>query len=132
MSQGKPISTTVVSLLLAAAQLLVVTHTAFVTHSISVSGEHHHVLTAADQSHAHHAGPTATWCSEHVELKPVDDLACTAAKCATLMVSAAEEATPDPDQAWPRHPAPAFRFTRNPLSVLSCSPKASPPSPRLS
>lgn len=132
MSPAKPISTTVISLLLAAAQLLVVTHTAFVTHSISSSGEHHHVLSAADQSHARHAGPTATWCSEHVELKPVDDLACTAAKCATVIVSSVPAPSVAGDLVVPDHHATAFRFTRNPLSVLSCSPKASPPSTRLS
>ena len=132
MSPAKPISTTVVSLLLAAAQLLMVTHTAFVTHSISGSGEHHHVVTAADQTHAHHTGPTATWCSAHVELKPVDDLACTAAKCVTVLTSALQAPSVGADQGPPGRHAPAFRFTRNPLSVLSCSPKASPPSPRLS
>jgi hypothetical protein len=112
-------------LLLAAAHLLVVTHSAFVTHAISSTGEHHHVIEGA--SHVRHAGLTGTWCGEHVELKPVDDLACTAAKLANVSTLLRAEAVALSAAVCLGDDAPAFRFARNPLSVLMCSPKASPP-----
>ncbi len=115
--------------LVAAAQVLVITHSAFAVHELSPSGALHHRAAerGARAGHAKHESPKATWCAEHTELKPVDDLACTAAQFGSMASTLAAPsplvtAGPVPGNA-PSRKAPQHRV----LAALITAPKASPP-----
>ncbi len=115
--------------LVAAAQVLVVTHAAFVVHELSPDGALHHqgAERGAASGHAKHESLKATWCAEHIELKPVDDFACTAAQFGSMASTLDGQspliaAEPAPGNAL-RREAPQHRV----LAALITAPKASPP-----
>ncbi len=114
------------SLLLLAAHLFALSHTAFVTHAISASGElRHQHLESGTASHTPHA--QSSWCGEHAELKPVAELACTAAKMSPVTAPVLQGPLWALTRAQPRKAREAFRRSQTSMAVLRWAPKASPP-----
>ena len=105
--------------------VLVVTHTTFVAHTMSSSGELQHEHLEAEAAHLRHTG--STWCGSPAELKLAADTACTAAKLAQMSASfeASQDSTSGPVDS--TRVNAQYRLARNPLTALSRAPKASPP-----
>lgn len=115
------------SLLLLAAHVLTLSHTAFVTHSISASGEfrHQHAKSGLEEAHEQHA--QSSWCGAHAELRPVSELACTAAKLSPGATAAPQGPGTHVTRAEPLRAREAFRWARTSMALLRWAPKASPP-----
>ena len=106
------------------AQLLVITHTTFIAHTLSAHGE---IVESGSVAEATHAHDTASWCEEAFVFDLKLDAVCTVAKLSQAPVVSPTRLVLDVTAQVLSLSAVLRREACNPISVLCVSPKASPP-----